>query len=303
VGRIRPWQLAALVVVLCAGALAVIFWVRTRPAKDVRSQLSRLPVGTGSIAYVDIATLRRSGIMSLLEQNSVAEEADYRAFVNATGFDWRQDLDTVMLAFRQDERFILATGRFDWPKISRYAKAAGGACENSLCRVSSTRADYTISIMAIRTGVLAMAVSTDRYAARILTDTSAPPRIDPPTDPAWLYLPKAALQPDEKTPAGLGSVLGALAASEHAFLSVGGTVAQIEVRLMADCAEPGTAEKIATRLQDNTMLLKNLIAREGKAPSEDDLSGVLTAGQFGYRDRQVTGRWPVARKFLEKIVQ
>ena len=301
--RLQPWRLAAFVLLFCVATLGFLFWWKTRPASDLRSQLKRVPAGSGTIVYIDLARLRQAGVLQLLKANRAAEDPDYRSFVNATGFDWRQDLDTALLAFRQDERFILLTGRFDWLKISRYAKGTGGACENSLCRVSSTRPEYTISLMVLRTGVLAMAVSTDRYAARILADTSARPKFEPPNDPIWLYLPKTALQPDEKTPPGIRAVLASLSSAERAFLSVGGTVAQIEVRLAADCAREETAEKIAVRLQDNTQLLRNLIAREGKTPSDEDLSGVLTAGQFSRSGRQVTGQWPVARKFIETLVR
>ena len=47
--------------------------------------LRRLPAQDAIVLFVDFEVLRRGGILKLLSQSKATEEADYQAFVRATG--------------------------------------------------------------------------------------------------------------------------------------------------------------------------------------------------------------------------
>ena len=52
-----------------------------------------LPADRATLVYIDTDALRKSGLLDLLAGSKAAEEADYRKFVEQTGFDYRTDLD------------------------------------------------------------------------------------------------------------------------------------------------------------------------------------------------------------------
>jgi hypothetical protein len=50
-----------------------------------------------------------------------------------------------------------------------------------------------------------------------------------------------------------------------------------------------------------TRVLATLLEKEGAKPSDADLAAVLTGGVFRIDGKQVIGRWPVRRAFLESL--
>lgn len=292
------------VLCVCAAVVAGLFWWKSRPQYDVASQLSRLPAESGAVFYIDVAHLRRSGVLHVFDVNRAAEEADYRAFVNATGFDWRQDLDSALVTQRDLERFFLVTGRFDWQKISAYTRnGLGGGCQNSLCWTPGTQPDTIISVLPIRSTLLSLAVGNSKFGASELEKNHNAVKIEPPPDPVWLYLPRESLQSTAGGPAPVAAFLSALRDAESAMLSLGGTVADFEIHLDARCPSEAAARATVERLTESTAALRSLLAKAGQAPSETDLSGVLTAGTFTVAGVRAQGRWPVSRAFLEAMVR
>ena len=117
----RARLLIALVALLCIGAVWGFVWFRGRPISDA-SLLSRMPVNNAVILNVDIDALRRAGILQLLDGSRAGLDPDYQQFVRRINFDYRQDLDSFMIAFAPSGRYMLVRGRFDWKSLRSYAR-------------------------------------------------------------------------------------------------------------------------------------------------------------------------------------
>ncbi|MFQ5695388.1 MAG: hypothetical protein ACE5HB_05315, partial [Terriglobia bacterium] len=97
-----------------------------------RPGLDWLPAEAGLMAGVELAALRElPWLLALLDEagGEVEQEPDYRAFVDATGFDYSRDLDRVWLslfgASEQPHVAGVAEGRFDRAAIVAYARQQG----------------------------------------------------------------------------------------------------------------------------------------------------------------------------------
>src|SRR5947209_3544471 len=122
--RFRIWH-AVVIVILCAGGL--FFW-RARIKYDAQGMLACLPPDNATHLYVSVAALRQSGVLAMLAGSKADEEPDYKKFVEQTGFDYRTDLDAVAAAFLNGGTYYTIRGRFDWKKLSAYAKSQQGDC-------------------------------------------------------------------------------------------------------------------------------------------------------------------------------
>jgi hypothetical protein len=96
--------------------------------------LAWLPANAAAVGAVDLVSVRQQPwFLDTLRHatEGVTEDADYRAFVEAIGFDYSRDLDFLWLAgFAEDRRAVLAgvaEGRFDAAKIIAYARSPGAA--------------------------------------------------------------------------------------------------------------------------------------------------------------------------------
>ena len=115
--RFQPWQLALLVIVLCAVGLVIAQRHYASRVIDATDLVQYLPPDQAVHAYVDVNLLRSAGLLDLLAGSKAAEEPDYRRFIDQTGFDYRTDLDAVAaalsrrrLARRMDESRHQAAG-------------------------------------------------------------------------------------------------------------------------------------------------------------------------------------------------
>src|SRR5204862_2556978 len=109
--------------------VSIPVWQRLRPL-DSAAQLRRLPAADSVILYVDFAQLSRGSLLGILNAKST-EEPEYRQFAERIHLDWRQDLDSAMVAFAPSGKYMLIKGRFDWDKLRAYATSSGGDCEDS----------------------------------------------------------------------------------------------------------------------------------------------------------------------------
>lgn len=99
---------------------------------------SQLPSSAPIVGYIDAVALRAmkgsSLVTALMTPGSGTQaDADYKAFVNGTGFDYGRDLDRAAVAVwpsslaptpenvSQDRTLAIADGRFDQAKIEAYA--------------------------------------------------------------------------------------------------------------------------------------------------------------------------------------
>ena len=272
-------------------------------AASPAGMLQRLPAHDAIVLFLDFDALRRGGLLKILSPSKTPEEPEYQAFVRDTGFDYRRDLDLAAVSFARDGEFFVVKGRFDWAKLARYAAAQGGTCAKGLCRMPGSTPERRISFILLQPNLMALAVSTDGFAATQLEDsrTHAVQPLDGPRDPVWLSIPAESLKATEKLPAGTRLFATALASADKILLSLGPQEQQFEARLAVTCRSSADAIVLAGQLQHATSLLRDTIARENQKPNLTDLSGVLTAGVFEQAGRRVVGRWPLPPVFLEAL--
>src|SRR5579872_2169477 len=122
-----------LLILLAATAVVapiLVYGLRTRPAAAAGSLPELIEFAPGDstlIAYVDLADLRNEPLIEHLAELTapVAVDRDYAAFASDTGFDYRRDLDQVVIAASTGHSLAVADGRFDQEKIKQYALRSG----------------------------------------------------------------------------------------------------------------------------------------------------------------------------------
>ena len=293
----------AAVAVAAAGCAALASWyfIRSRSLDAPRAMLACLP-RTGAISvFLDMDGLRRSGILDTIAGSKATEELEYRKFVDATGFDYRRDLAAVAGAFSGKTSHLVLRGRFDWNRLRAYAIAQGGRCNtNSVCRSSSSDGRY-VSFYPLRSGVLALAVSPDEWAALDIAPHPSPDTTTLPDQPIWISVAGPALRDVTALPSGAKSFISPLESAENVVFSIGPAGDRFQINLHVSCPSETVASDIVTRLEGATNMLRKLLARENVKPSARDLSGILVAGAFRREDRRVVGVWPMQRDFIEAL--
>ena len=137
--------------------------------------LKRLPTDDAVVLYIDFSRLRAAGILQMLDGSKVGEDPEYQNFVRKTDFDYKQDLDAVMVAFAPMGKYMLLKGRFDWKSLKSYVQAGDGRCNNSFCKLAGSTPEKRISFFPLQSNLMAMAVSNDDVAAlRMNTVTERP---------------------------------------------------------------------------------------------------------------------------------
>jgi hypothetical protein len=296
--------MAIAALVAAGGAIWLALDQRARiAAASPAGMLQRLPPHEAAILFLDFDALRRGGILKLLSPSQSAEEPEYQAFVRATGFDYRTDLDLAAASFSGEGEYFVVKGRFDWKKLSAYAAAQGGGCDGRLCRMPGSTPERRISFFPLQSNLMALAVSSDSLAVKRLGEaqSGAVLPLDPPRDPLWVSIPAGSLKTANQLPAGTRMFATALASADKILLSLGPQGQELEVRLVVSCPTPAEAAALAGELQHATSLLRDAIARENQKPNPKDLSGVLTAGVFEQAGRRVLGRWPLPPVFLTSL--
>ncbi len=286
-------------VVSCLAVVALLTLWRYERENSTAKLLKRLPTQDATVLHLDVAAIRASGLLDVLAGTGADEETDYRNFVRDTGFDYRTDLDSALIAFHERETFLLLRGRFDWEQLRLYARSHRGRCHNSFCRLPGSTPDRIISFFPVTYDVMAMASSSDEYAALTMQDRVQ--QVNPaevPADPVWLMTSGTRLARASWLPTGTRSLASAVTGAESVVFSVGPNDDAFEARLKVTCASPEEAIRLATELQRVTSLLRSLIRRENQVPSDSDLSGVLTKGAFATTGSDMVGRWPLTREFL-----
>ncbi len=299
----RAW-VAIAALVAAGGAIWLALDERARVAAATPAgMLQRLPPHDAAILFLDFDTLRRGGILKLLSPSKPAEEPEYQAFVRATGFDYRADLDLAAASFSAEGEYFVVKGRFDWKKLGAYAVAQGGACDGRFCRMPGSTPERRISFFPLQSNLMALAVSRDGAAARRLSDaqSGAVLPLDRPRDPLWISIPAGSLKTAGQLPPGARLFAAALASADKILLSLGPQGQELEARLVVTCRTSEEAAALAGQLQHATSLLRDAIARENQKPDPKDLSGVLTAGIFEQAGRRVLGRWTLSPVFLASL--
>lgn len=150
-------------VLLLAGTFLTYPWWSQRQSSELSVYL---PKEAGSVISVDIAQLRRIG---LLGGKEFPWEAEYRNFMAATSFDFERDLDRVLLHLGDDKNVYLASGRFHWPKLRQYVLDNSGKCVDRACSIASSQAGKYVSYFPLGEDAIAVALAKDEYAAAQVT--------------------------------------------------------------------------------------------------------------------------------------
>lgn len=300
--QVRHPKAAALILAAAAAGGAAYYWFELRPVTGASDLVHYLPPSDSPLLYIDVATLRRAGILDALAGAKPQVEAEYADFVSQTKFDYRRDLDAAMVSLQHGSNYMVISGRFDWKALARYAGTHGGTCVNELCRVPSSQTGKQISFYPLRRNLMALAAGDDGWAASLITAHAQTPGLSFPSEPAWLLLSGAAIRKDS-LPAGTRAFASALEGAESLSIALGRGDGRYQALLRVTCRSADDAVKLAGQLKGATATLRTLIAREKQAPNPNDLSGVLTSGEFRQEDRRVTGTWPVPEALLRNLTE
>lgn len=293
----RPLLALGLGLVAVAIGVSVVFVTgRTTPLDKL---LLRLPREGRVLAEFDLATLRLAGVW---KDNPLAVEGDYKQFVAATGFNYHQDLNTVLLTYGAREAHLLLRGKFDFSKFKSYAEQNGGKCDGAVCRIKGTTPGVTVGFARIDRLTMAVASSTNPDAVlSLLEDPRVPVPLRRPAEPVWFLLPKALLNEQLLPPA---AAVFATAALECApvFLALGRDKEQMQARLDATCQSTEQATQAVRELQAATTMLTRVISKETRTVDPATLSGMLTQGQFRNEGNRLLGVWPIEQAFAEAVL-
>lgn len=286
---------------VCAGLIAGVYLYKNAGGNSPGELASYLPLGDGALVYIDVDSMRRSGILDLIAGKKATAEVEYQSFVDETRFDYRDDLDTVAALFREGQVFMTLHGRFNWRSLIAYVNNHGGICQNGFCTIAGSQPDRRISFYPIKSNLMAMAVSRDGWAAYQVSRRSARLPIVPPRQPVWALLTGPALQNINGLPSGTRSFVTALASANQMVFAVGEKDDRLELSMNVKCQTPDQASVVLHELESATATLRSWLAREHQEPNPNDMSGVLAEGAFRRDDRQVVGSWPMRRGFIEAM--
>jgi hypothetical protein len=295
--RVQPWQLAVILVALCAAVIGGIHWQRSRRSYDAAQLIADLPRDHATLVYLDTALLRDSGILDMLLGPKAAEEPEYQRFVQQTGFDYRTDLDAVAGSFVNGAKYFVLKGRFRWKELTQYAKAQGGSCQFVICSLPGSSPERNISFFPLTNSVLALAVSADPRGVSMIGTVEPNRSAALPPEPIWISVPGATFTEKGGLPAAALALLSPLQKADRTIFAVGPKGSGFELRMDATCAQPDAAASLAKDLSGSTQVLKKLVGSEPGG----GIGSLLTAGVFEQKENRVAGSWPIQRKFLEAI--
>ena len=302
-----PWHLALIAVAVFGAALGWLYWRQQSGLQsDARSLLAPLPRDRATIVYIDAARLRRTGILDLIAGSKAAEEADYRTFVEQTGFDYRTDLDAVGASFNPSGSYFVLLGRFQWPRLNAYANAQGGECRNGVCNVRDGASGRNISFYPLSSGVLALAVNPGPWGVMSIAAGRARISATLPPEPVWISAPAAVTAQMDQLPLAAGLLLAPLARAETVTLALGARGADFQMRLEAQCSSPEIAATVTRQLAGALAALRQAVSgndlgkQAGKNPAGEraGLSAVLAKGAWEQREARVIGTWLLQRSFV-----
>lgn len=294
--------------VLVAGAIAaVVFGIDAYRHRFVRTNadlVSLLPRGDWTVFFADFSMLRRAGILQVLGGTKTSEDAEYRAFVRETDFDYQQDIRSLAGATDGSQLLFVVRGSFAWNRLRQYAQKHAGSCSGEVCSVPTSRPGRWASFLQIQGDVMGLAVSTDRSAAYQLSPRRDRTIAAYPKQPVWVQVSHRLLEHPESLPQVAQLFAISLAPAEKVVFSLGPSgnkEAPYTLELEAQCATAARANVVVGQMQTQTKMLRTELAREGQKISPADLTGLLASGAFLQQGGIVTGKWPIYRQLLASL--
>ena len=72
--RLRFWKLIVALVVIGAAGAGAIYYLHVRRVSSTADLVSFLPASNSTIVYIDVAAIRRAGILNMLAGSKAAED-------------------------------------------------------------------------------------------------------------------------------------------------------------------------------------------------------------------------------------
>lgn len=289
----------AAIVAVAAG----IYFLRALPT-DARSLTSYFPEREATTVYLDVNAMRSSGILDKLVGSTVGQEAEYREFIEGTGFDFSRDLDHVMVNSAGGVHYFVLKGQFDWDKLRGYATRQGGRCDGDLCHAQGSTPDRIVSFRRLQKNLMALASARDQSAAKAIErrPTDKQP-FEVPSAPLWAHVPVEMVRSMPSYPAGTRLFAKALESADRAVFALSPATNGFQLAADIDCRSQEDAAILKAQLEGITGLLQKLLRLEKQAPSAGDLSGILSSGSFERAGTRVKARWAVPRAFLDTLTR
>lgn len=300
--RLGPWTLATLLILLCLAVGGGIFYFRSVDL-PVQELARYLPTKDAVVVSIDVKSLRSAGLLEALAGSRVTEEADYRSFVDITGFDYRTDLDALLYSSSNGNIYLLASGRFDWNAITSYASGQGASCRYAFCRMRSSQAGKWLSFFPLRSNVVGFAVSSDELAALELQKQSDPLPAGAFSDQASIAVPARLFKADATdVPASLSPWFKLLAGAQSARFGIGMRNGDFEIKMRVECPSADSSASVAKRLNEGLRQLREAsLGTEGDAPVTG-LPLMLSRGDVKQEDRAVVATWSVNQGLVESLL-
>ncbi len=234
----------------CAAALGVLALIRMRGIFTAGDFLDRLPTRESTVVYLDFRVLRSAKLLDSLSPGDIALDPEYKVFIDRTGFDYLKDLDYLLVSFHPDAVFTFAGGRFDWGKLTAYAKAEGGKCFNLYCHMAGSAPERQISFFALRPNALAMAVGPDSGAAGRLRE-KVPDRLtaSAPHSPAWVSFPREALRKPGPLQLVLRGIADAMPDGERVGIQADLNGDRFEITASVKCRSAQESQALKTSIE------------------------------------------------------
>jgi hypothetical protein len=307
--RVQPWAPVAGLAVLCALAIWGLIAYRNWSSWNAADMASALPEENAVMLYVDLNAIRKTSVFAAIAGTKSVEELDYRKFVNETGFDYKTDLDRVLISFLGRDRYAVAVGRFNWPRIRGYAGRSGASCINAVCEVPGAALENRVSFYPLQDSTMALASTpleggVSQVAPR--RNKKKPVEPWPLQAPVWIRIPGSVWRDASKFPTGAKIFASALGQAQQTLFTVepGADENHLALKMRVACENPQDATKILQQIEEATALLRKMLQRDGLKPKPDDLAGLLISGTFKMEgvDR-VLGEWPLETALIRSIAE
>ncbi|MBC7924615.1 MAG: hypothetical protein H7039_03070, partial [Bryobacteraceae bacterium] len=254
----RRWPILggiALLLLLTGGA--IYYFAGTLKPATTADLVGYFPAREATVLYFDVNALRASGILEKLVGSTVGEASEYRAFIAQTGFDYKRDLDRVLLNSSGGIHYFLLEGRFDWNKLKAYAKEQKGSCSGNDCHLQGSTPDRVISWRKLSGGRMALASARDENGARdiapdIETRRPEPVAYEIPNTPIWLHVPGEVLRATQQLPPGTRLFAKALETAERATFALGSQDKKFALAAEVVCKNPEDAAVLRAQLEGIT---------------------------------------------------
>lgn len=295
--------MVGLVALVTVGVTFAIHWYRHRFVRSNADLIAFLPDGEGTELFIDVALLRRAGILDALSPGTLGEDPDYQRFQRETHFDYKRDLDALEGSFEGDRATFLLRGRFDRRELWKYAVSRGGRCDRDWCRMPASTPGRWTSFALPQSDVLSLSVgpSPSKQVGR-LERRSAERLSEPPSDPVWLKVSQEVLRKPVELPLPLQIVAVALQSANPVILSAGmGESGVYLLKLDAHLPNRAAADTIRNQLELETKSLSLALARQNGSADPKDFGALLASGTFQVSNAHMLGRWLIRPELLRSL--